>query len=64
LASLAAAATRLPLVPAQAQCLNAFRVPMVMSTAKTRRDLRWRPRHTATETLAATVAAARTRGIL
>jgi nucleoside-diphosphate-sugar epimerase len=62
--SLAAAATRLPLVPAQAQWLNAFRVPMLMSTAKARRELRWRPRHSAAETLVATVAAARSRGLL
>jgi len=46
-ASLAALGARLPLVPAQAQWLNAFRVPMVMSTAKARRELRWRPRHSA-----------------
>jgi UDP-glucose 4-epimerase len=62
--SLAAAATRLPLVPAQAQWLNAFRVPMVMSTAKARKELRWRPRHSAAETLTATVGAARARGLL
>jgi len=46
-ASLAALGARLPLVPAQAQWLNAFRVPMVRSTAKARRELRWRPRHSA-----------------
>jgi UDP-glucose 4-epimerase len=62
--SLAAQVNRLPLVPAQAQWLNAFRVPMVMSTAKVRRDLRWRPRHSASETLAATVDSARSRGLL
>jgi nucleoside-diphosphate-sugar epimerase len=62
--SLAALGARLPLVPALAQWLNAFRVPMVMSTAKARRELRWRPRHTAAETLAATVTAARARGLL
>jgi UDP-glucose 4-epimerase len=62
--SLAAAATRLPLVPAQAQWLNAFRVPMLMSTAQARRELRWRPRHSAAETLTATVASARSRGLL
>jgi UDP-glucose 4-epimerase len=62
--SLAALGARLPLVPARAQWLNAFRVPMVMSTAKARRELRWRPRHSAAETLAATVAAARSRGVL
>jgi UDP-glucose 4-epimerase len=63
-ASFAALTTRLPLLPAQAQWLNAFRVPMVMSTAKARRELRWRPRHTAAETLAATVTSARARGLL
>ena len=62
--SLAALGARLPLVPAQAQWLNAFRVPMVMSTAKARRELRWRPRFTAAETLDLTVAAARSRGLL
>jgi UDP-glucose 4-epimerase len=62
--SLAALATRLPLVPAQAQWLNAFRVSMIMSTAKARRELRWRPRHSATETLVATVESARARGLL
>jgi nucleoside-diphosphate-sugar epimerase len=62
--SLAALGARLPLVPAQAQWLNAFRVPMVMSTAKARRELRWRPRFTAAETLTETVAAARSRGLL
>jgi UDP-glucose 4-epimerase len=62
--SLAATATALPFVPAQAQWLNAFRVPMVMSTAKARRELRWRPRHSAAETLTETVAAARARGLL
>jgi len=63
-ASLAALGARLPLVPAQAQWLNAFRVPMVMSTAKARRELRWRPRHSAAETLVATVESARARGLL
>jgi UDP-glucose 4-epimerase len=62
--SLAAAATRLPLVPAQAQWLNAFRVPMLMSPHRARKQLRWRPRHTAAETLAAMVAAARERGLI
>ncbi len=62
--SLAAAGAALPLVPAQAQWLNAFRVPVLMSSAKARKQLRWRPRHDAAETLAATVAAARERGIV
>jgi UDP-glucose 4-epimerase len=48
-----------PLVPPALQWLHAVRVPVVMDTAKARRELRWRPRHDARETLAQTVAAAR-----
>jgi UDP-glucose 4-epimerase len=62
--TVAAAFTGLPLVPAQAQWLNAFRVPVLMSSERARRQLRWRPRHDAAETLAATVAAARERGVI
>jgi nucleoside-diphosphate-sugar epimerase len=62
--SIAAAATGLPLVPAQAQWLHAFSVPMLMSPARARKELGWRPRHTAADTLAAAVAAARERRIL
>ena len=62
--SLAAAATALPLVPAQAQWLNAFHTPVLMSPHRARKELGWRPRHDAAETLAATVAAARDRGLM
>ena len=62
--ALAAAGAALPLVPAKAQWLNAFRVPVLMSYAKARKELRWRPRHDAAETLAAMVATARERGIV
>jgi UDP-glucose 4-epimerase len=62
--SLAAAGAGLPLVPAKAQWLNAFRVPVLMSYARARRQLRWRPRHDAESTLRATVAAARERGLV
>jgi nucleoside-diphosphate-sugar epimerase len=62
--SLAAAGAALPLVPAKAQWLNAFRVPVLMSSAKARKELRWRPRHDAATTLAGTVAAARERGLV
>jgi hypothetical protein len=51
-------------VPAQAQWLHAFSVPMVMSVARARKELRWRPRHSGADTLAAAVAAARERGVL
>jgi UDP-glucose 4-epimerase len=62
--ALAAGAAGLPLVPAQAQWLNAMRVSVLMDTARARRELRWRPRHDAAATLAATVAAARDRGMV
>jgi nucleoside-diphosphate-sugar epimerase len=61
---LAAAGTALPLVPAKAEWLNAFSVPVLMSSAKARKELRWKPRHDAASTLAATVAAARERGLV
>jgi UDP-glucose 4-epimerase len=62
--SLAALGAGLPLVPAKAQWLSAFRVPVLMSYAKARRELRWNPRHDAESTLAATVAAGRERGVV
>jgi UDP-glucose 4-epimerase len=49
--------SRLGFLPAQAQWIAAFREPVIMSTAKARRVLRWRPRHSALETLRETVAA-------
>jgi nucleoside-diphosphate-sugar epimerase len=61
---LAAAGTALPLVPAKAEWLNAFSVPVLMSSAKARKELRWKPRHDAASTLAATDAAARERGLV
>jgi nucleoside-diphosphate-sugar epimerase len=61
---LAAAGTALPLVPAKAEWLNAFSVPVLMSSAKARKQLRWKARHDAESTLAATVAAARERGLV
>jgi UDP-glucose 4-epimerase len=50
---------RLGFLPAQAQWVSAFREPVIMDTARARRELRWRPRHDALQTLRATVAAAR-----
>ena len=61
---LAAAGTALPLVPAKAEWLNAFSVPVLMSYARARKELRWKPRHDAESTLAATVAAAREQGLV
>lgn len=57
-------AGRLPFVPEKAQWINALRVPMVMDTAKAQRELRWRPRHGARETLRATIAEARAATLL
>jgi UDP-glucose 4-epimerase len=55
---------RLPFVPAEAQWIETFREPVVMDTAKARRELRWRPRHSARETLQAMVDAARSERLI
>ena len=52
LLDVAALGAGLPLVPTLAQWVNAGRVPVVMDTAKARRELRWRPRYDSRETLA------------
>ena len=54
--------SRLGFLPAQAQWISAFREPVIMSTAKARRELRWRPRHDALETLRETIEATRRNG--
>ena len=50
---------RLGFLPAQAQWISAFREPVIMDTAKARRELRWRPKHDALQTLRETITAAR-----
>jgi nucleoside-diphosphate-sugar epimerase len=50
---------RLPFVPDEAKWVEAVRTPVLMSAAKARRELHWRPRHNALATLRETVAAAR-----
>ncbi|MCP2339450.1 NAD-dependent epimerase/dehydratase family protein [Actinomadura rupiterrae] len=45
----------LPYVPSQAEWIHAVRHPMLMDTSKARRELHWKPRHTALETLEAMV---------
>jgi UDP-glucose 4-epimerase len=50
---------RLGFLPAQAQWIAAFREPVIMSTSRARRELGWRPRHNALETLRETITAAR-----
>jgi nucleoside-diphosphate-sugar epimerase len=46
-----------PWTPAEATWIEAVRRPVLMDTSKARRELRWRPRHDAHETLEQTVAA-------
>ena len=53
---------RLPFIPDQASWIEAARIPVLMDTGKARRELRWRPRHDARETLRETVAASREDG--
>ncbi len=55
---------RAPFMPAEAGWVDALRKPVLMDTTKARRELRWRPRHDAKETLAETVTAARAAGIV
>ena len=47
-----------PWAPAEARWIEAARRPVLMDTSKARRELRWRPRYDAQETLRETVAAA------
>ena len=48
-------ATRLPLVPDSVAWLHSVRKPVLMKTDRARKLLKWRPQHTARETLDATV---------
>ena len=55
---------RTPMLPAQTQWIESLRVPVLMDTAKARRELSWRPRHDAEETLQEMVSAARAQGLI
>ncbi len=46
-------------LPAQAQWVTVFRESVIMDATKARRELRWRPKHDALQTLRETIAAAR-----
>jgi UDP-glucose 4-epimerase len=50
---------RLGFLPTQARWVSAFREPVIMSTAKARRELGWRPKHGALQTLRETIAGGR-----
>jgi nucleoside-diphosphate-sugar epimerase len=56
--------SRLGFLPAQAQWVAAFREPVIMSTAKARKELSWRPRHNALDTLRETIRATRMESII
>ena len=43
--------TRLPLMPASVDWLHSVRKPVLMKTDRARKELRWRPKHTAKATL-------------
>jgi UDP-glucose 4-epimerase len=55
---------RLPFAPNEAEWIEAFRVAVLMDTAKARRELRWRPQHDALETLRSMVQAARSEQLI
>jgi nucleoside-diphosphate-sugar epimerase len=55
---------RIGILPTQAQWIAAFREPVIMDVHKARQELRWRPRHSALQTLHETVTAARMHSIV
>ena len=55
---------RLPFMPAEAQWIESMRTPVLMDSSKARRELRWRPRHNARETLQAMIDAARSEQLI
>jgi nucleoside-diphosphate-sugar epimerase len=56
--------SRAPFAPAETGWIDVLRKPVLMDTAKARRELRWRARHDGRETLEQTVAAARAAGLV
>ncbi|HEU4462520.1 MAG TPA: NAD-dependent epimerase/dehydratase family protein [Solirubrobacterales bacterium] len=60
----AAAARRLTFASSKLEWATALDTPVMMDTAKARRDLDWRPQHDAEETLRETVVGARKKGLL
>lgn len=60
----AAAARRLTFASSKLEWATALDTPVLMDTAKARRDLNWRPQHDAQETLRETVVGAREKGML
>lgn len=60
----AAIVSKLPLMPAKASWVNALRVPVLMDTAKAKKELGWAPEFDVTETLMQTIDSARSKGLL
>jgi nucleoside-diphosphate-sugar epimerase len=60
----AAAARRLTFASSKLEWATALDTPVLMDTTRARRDLDWRPRHDARETLRETVVGAREKGLL
>jgi UDP-glucose 4-epimerase len=56
--------SRVPRLPPEVRWINVLRKPVLMDTAKARRELGWRPQHDAEETLRETVEGARSAGIV
>src|SRR4051794_18353907 len=52
-------ATRLPLMPEQVAWIHSVKKPVLMKTARAKKELRWRPKHTARATLTEMAAAQR-----
>ena len=55
---------RTPFAPAEAQWIEAVRVPVLMDTSRAQRELRWRPKHDALETLRGMAEAARSEQLI
>jgi UDP-glucose 4-epimerase len=64
IAPVAEAMNRIPGMPAQVAWLNAFRTPVLMDSARARKELGWDPQHSSRDTLRETVAIARREGII
>ena len=62
--ALAEAAGRIPGMPAQVSWLNAFRIPVLMDSARARAKLGWQPEHDSRATLRGMVSGARRQGLL
>lgn len=56
--------SRVPLAPARLEWIHAARVPSLMKTDRARRELGWKPKHDARQTLRETVAGARGKGVV